>query len=105
MAAALKTVWAEHLDAKQLRPVVAWFEAGHTVRAGDHVPSAEYARQLRAAPVLAEAVDGFLTQVVPADVRAALPEALAAAEFILEGLRLDNKLNKSRQGGATLFGR
>src|SRR5439155_14609584 len=39
---AVKNVFEAYFDVKTFRPLVEWFEAGHTVVVGDWVPSAEY---------------------------------------------------------------
>ena len=87
--AATLTVFREVADPVSLTAVVEAFEAGESVTTGEGVPSAELAGPaMRLAP-LAEAVDR-LSGGAADDASVA-----AAVEFLLEGLHLSKRLNKS----------
>src|SRR2546430_7528082 len=45
---AVKNVFESYFDVKTFRPLVEWFEAGHTVLVGDRAPSAEYGKRASA---------------------------------------------------------
>jgi magnesium chelatase subunit I len=103
---AVKSVFAAFGDVKQLRPVVEWFDGGHTFRIGDQIASAEYVRRLDEAPALRQAVERFVPATATgAPLGAAAALAASAAEFLLEGLHVENKLSKTRQEGAVVFRR
>jgi magnesium chelatase subunit I len=101
---AVKNIFEAHFDVKRLRSVVDAFEAGQSFTAGDRVASAEYVKRLREFPALNKEVSAFLKQG-----GAAVPEsdALTAsvAEFILEGLHVENRLNRSVKQGEFVFKR
>ncbi|MCI0460629.1 MAG: sigma 54-interacting transcriptional regulator [Gemmataceae bacterium] len=101
---AVKNVFASYFEVKHLRPLVEWFEGGKSVVVGDRVPSAEYVKRLGEVPLLRKAVTQLLEKAGAQD---GASEALTASavEFILEGLHVENKLNKNRKGGETTFKR
>jgi magnesium chelatase subunit I len=102
---AVKAVFESYFDPKQLRPVVDWFDGGRTFAAGDGIPSTEYARRLGEMPALAQAVAAFLRRPELADLAREAPAALSAsaAEFILEGLHVENRLNKNARQGEAIY--
>jgi magnesium chelatase subunit I len=104
---AVKNLFEAHFDVKHFRPLVEWFESGHTFTVGDKVPSSEYVKRLNEVSFLKQEVFQFLKRAVPKEVQQQAPEALAAsaAEFILEGLHVENRLNKNRKGGEVVFKR
>jgi magnesium chelatase subunit I len=104
---AIKNVFGSYFELKQLRPLTEWFEGGKSFVAGDRVPSAEYARRLKEVPPLQKAVAQLLEKTAPEEQRRRGGDGLlaSAAEFVLEGLHVENKLNKSRKGGETVFKR
>ena len=107
LAEAVKNVFAQHLDAKDFRATVDYFEAGKAVTLGDTLPAREVLAQVERVPLLRKRADELARQVQPelkdADARDAA--TAAAAEFILEGLHVHNKLNKSVKAGATSYRR
>ncbi len=103
---AVKNVFEQHFDPKHFRPVVEWFEAGNSFPVGDQMPSSEYLKRLGEVPGLRKEVQQFLKTVVP-DAPADAEDALAASvtEFILEGLHVNNRLNKNQKAGGTVYRR
>jgi magnesium chelatase subunit I len=103
---AVKNVFESYFDVKSFRPLVEWFEAGHTVVVGDRVPSAEYGKRTSAAPALRKEATAFLAKALPGHA-APDEEPLAASviEFILEGLHVSNRLNKTRKPGQVAYKR
>src|SRR5207245_144703 len=94
---AVKNVFAQHLDAREFRATVDYFESGKSVEVGDALPAKEVLARVERVPGLRKRADEFARQVQP---ELKEPEArdaaiAAAAEFILEGLHVHNKLNKN----------
>jgi magnesium chelatase subunit I len=106
LAEAVKNVFEHYFDVKRFRQLVEWFESGNTFSTGDLVPSAEYARRVEALPMLKESAKK-LHNSLPGDLPRPAEEALLASalEFILEGLHVENRLNKNRKAGQTIFKR
>jgi magnesium chelatase subunit I len=104
---AIKNLFESHFDPKQFRPLVEWFEGGKTFLTGDRQPSQEYIRQVAEVPVLKKEVTRFLARPELQEIARQAPEALAAsvAEFILEGLHVENRLNKTFKGGERVYRR
>jgi magnesium chelatase subunit I len=91
---ATKLVFDEECSLDALAPVVAAFDEGWNVEVSSSMPSAEYLAGLDQIPGLREAALRISGSEAPARVA-------AAVEFLLEGLHLSNKLNKSaRERGA-----
>src|SRR5262245_19316708 len=103
---AVKNVFESYFDVKSFRPLVEWFEAGHTIVVGDRVSSSEYGKRASAAPLLLKEAKAFLAKAL-ADHEAADEEPLLAStiEFILEGLHVSNRLNKTRKPGQVAYKR
>jgi magnesium chelatase subunit I len=103
---AVKNVFESYFEVKTFRPLVEWFEAGHTIVVGDRVPSAEYSKRASAAPVLRKEAAGFLPKALPHHAASEEEMLLASAiEFILEGLHVSNRLNKTRKPGQVAYKR
>jgi len=100
---AVKNVFDAHFDPKQLRPVVDAFESGKTFLAGDRVPSADYAKRLSEMPALKKEVTALLKRIEAQDASDAL--IASAAEFVLEGLHVENRLNRNVKAGQVTFKR
>ena len=82
-------VFGNYFDPAELEQVITAFDLGETAETGSERPAAEYAAMI-------ERIDGFSDAVgrLTDDQR---PEVLAsAAEFILEGLHLNRRLNCQR---------
>jgi magnesium chelatase subunit I len=104
---AIKNIFAQHLDAREFRATVDHFETGQAVEVGDTLSVKEVLARIERVPGLRKRADEFARQVQPdlkdADARDAA--TAAAAEFILEGLYVHNKLNKNVKAGATSYKR
>jgi magnesium chelatase subunit I len=106
-AEAVKNVFDAHLDVKEFRATVDYFEAGKAVELGDLLPAREVLARVERAPGLRKKADELARQFLPdppdADARDAA--GASAAEFILEGLHVHNKLNKNVKAGGASYRR
>ncbi len=104
---AVKNIFEAYCEPKQLRPIVEWFEGGKTFLTGDRLPSAEYVRRLGEVPPLRQEVSQFIHRHHLEDLhqQASDPLMASVAELILEGLHVENRLNKAHKGGETVFKR
>jgi magnesium chelatase subunit I len=102
---AIKNLFEAHFEPKQFRPLLEWFEGSKTFLTGDRQPSQEYVRLIADAPVLKKEVARFLDRPELHDIARQAPDALAAsvAEFILEGLHVENRLNKTSKWSEQLY--
>ena len=103
---AVKNVFGHYFDVKRFRPLVEWFESGNTFVTGDQIASADYGKRAEAVPALREAVRN-LHNTLPDSLSPAGEQAFLASvvEFVLEGLHVENRLNKNRKAGQTTFKR
>jgi magnesium chelatase subunit I len=90
--AAVLTVFKERFTPERFRPIVAAFDEGAVVHAGEDVTAAEYVALLEGQPALREAV----TELTGGDESAAA--VASAVELLLEGLHLSKRLNKDAVG-------
>jgi magnesium chelatase subunit I len=95
--AALLTVFKNRFNVGDLRAVVAAFDEGRVVHAGDDVPSSTYVELVAGVPDLREPVSALTGD----DESAA--SVAAAVEFLLEGLHLSKRLNKDAAGGRSAY--
>jgi magnesium chelatase subunit I len=104
---AVKNVFTQHLDAREFRPAVDYFESGKSVELGDTMGVRAVLERIEKVPGLRKRADELgrtmLPELTDADARDAA--TASAAEFILEGLYVNNKLNKSVKNGATAYKR
>jgi magnesium chelatase subunit I len=101
---ATKNVFVLHVDVRELRPIVDYFESGHNVEVGDSLSTRTVLERIAKVPGLRKRADELAAQSLPglSDRDAREAAVASAAEFILEGLHVHNKLNKSaKAGGAT----
>ena len=93
-------------DPKEFRPVVDYFEGGKGVEVGDTLPSAR-ARPNREGPRPPQEGRRFARKVQSelSEPEARDASTAAAAEFILEGLHVNNRLNKTAKSGTTAYRR
>jgi magnesium chelatase subunit I len=97
--AAVLTVFKERCPMEEFKDLIATFDEGTVVHAGDDVPSADYLDLLTRMPALRKPVTKLAGSETPAAVA-------SAAEFVLEGLHLSKRLNKDAVGSrATYRGR
>jgi magnesium chelatase subunit I len=104
---ATKNLFDANFEVKQFRGLVEYFESGKTLLTGDKMPAADYVKKLNEVPALKSAVLKFIEKPELQPIRAKAEAALIAsvAEFILEGLHVQNRLNKSAKGGETVYRR
>lgn len=104
---ATKNLFEANFEVKQFRGLVEYFESGKTLVTGDRLPTSEYVKKVNELPVLKSAVSKFIEKPELQAIRAKAEPALIAsvAEFILEGLHVQNRLNKSAKGNETTYRR
>ena len=97
---AIKNVFTLHFDLRELRPIVDYFEYGPERRGRRRACRAKAVlERIGKVPGLRKRADELAARMVPepsATASAASAAAASAAEFILEGLHVHNKINKSR---------
>jgi magnesium chelatase subunit I len=90
---AVLKVFDHHVKLDSLKSAIAYFANGWGVKVSDTMSSPEYLEDVRSIPGFSETVRALgVDESHPAQVA-------SAAEFILEGLHLHQKLNKEREGG------
>jgi magnesium chelatase subunit I len=89
---AVLAVFDKYLRVDDLAPVVKHFEAGWGMQVSDQMPAEQYLDDVQAIPGLSEAVRALGPVESPGFIA-------AAAELVLEGLHLHQKLNREREGG------
>lgn len=95
---AVFNVFNRYFKSPQLEPIVTQFNAGYSVEISDTMSAKGYVRNVK------EMVG--LTEAIKALNESERPEAIAAAmEFVLEGLHLNKRLNKSKSEGKTVYRR
>ena len=106
-AEAVKNIFDAHLDVKDFRATVDYFEAGKAVEIGDTLPAREVLARIERVPGLRKKADelGRVFLPDPPDADARDTAAASAAEFILEGLHVHNKLNKTAKAGGASYRR
>jgi magnesium chelatase subunit I len=104
---AVKNIFTLHLDARELRPIVDYFEGGQSVEVGDSLPTKVVLERIAKVPGLRKRADELVAKLSPDinDREARESAAASAAEFLLEGLHAHNKLNKSSKAGSTSYRR
>lgn len=95
---AVLNVFNRYYKMPQLEPVVIQFSGGFSMEVSDTMSARGYVRNVKEMVGMAEAI-----KVLNESER---PEAVASAmEFILEGLHLNKRLNKTKSEGKTLYRR
>jgi len=93
---AVLNVFNRHFSAPQMDPAAAQFKNGFGIEVSDMMPAKKYTANLQNNSPLAAAVKKIA--------KSEQPEILASAvEFILEGLYVNNKLNKTRSAGKNIY--
>ncbi len=101
---AVKMIFDIHFDVKDFRSSVEYFEAGKGVEVGDTLSVKDVLERIERVPNLRKKADELAQKLSPGLADAETRDAVtaSAAEFILEGLHVHNKLNKtSKTGGAS----
>ncbi len=95
---ATKVVFDEFCSVEELEPLALAFDAGWKVEVSQAMPSQEVLTGLDEIPGLREAAEALADGDSPA-------RLASAVEFLLEGLHLSNKLNKSAHDRQACYGR
>src|SRR5262245_48874909 len=96
MNRAILVVFDRVMEVDRLRPIEEYFAGGWGVEVSDRMPSEEYLEGIRAIPGLREAID----HLGPFESAALMA---TAAELVLEGLHLHQRLNKEVEGGRATY--
>ncbi|HXG35959.1 MAG TPA: magnesium chelatase [Dehalococcoidia bacterium] len=93
---AVLTVFNRHFTVSELDNIVAHFKTGHVVEVADTLPSSEYMKMV-------EAIDGMGQALEKLDCEESAALISSAAEFVLEGLHLNKRLNKDKLAGSSYY--
>jgi magnesium chelatase subunit I len=104
---AVKNVFGQRFDVREFRPMVDYFESGQSVEIGDMLPAKAVLERVAKVPGLRKRAEEISTALLPElkDRDAREAATASAAEFILEGLHVHNKLNKAAKAGARAYKR
>jgi magnesium chelatase subunit I len=104
---AVKNVFTQHLDAREFRAAVDYFEAGKGVELTDTLDSRGVLERIEKVPGLRKRAEELARSTLDGlnDPEAREAATAGAAEFILEGLHVHNKLNKNVKAGTTSYKR
>jgi magnesium chelatase subunit I len=104
---AVKNIFTTHFDVREFRPIVDHFESGQSIEIGDTLPVKSVLERIAKVPGLRKRAEEVGTTLLPDLKDRAARDAVTAsvAEFILEGLHVHNKLNKSVKAGGTTYRR
>jgi len=94
---AVSNVFRRHLDPSQFADLVGRYDSGHSFEASDRLASPEYAAEADQFPELAAATQRLKVKPSPA-------MTASVYEFVLEGLHLGKRLNKSRVSTGNVYG-
>jgi magnesium chelatase subunit I len=103
---AIKTVFDLRLSAKQFRNVAEHFEGGKTLDLGEGLSDAEYLKRIDAVKGFRAQVEQYAAESIPPDASAEVKTGIviSAAEFILDGLYANNRINKKPKGSSAVYG-
>ena len=93
---AIKEVFAERIDPDELETLVNCFKDGWWVEVAEAMPAKEYLANL-------SGLKGISQAIAKLDIHESEGATAAAIEFILEGLHLNNKLNREEVGGKVIY--
>ena len=104
---AVKNVFGQRFDVREFRPMVDYFESGQSVEIGDMLPAKAVLEKVAKVPGLRKRAEEISTALLPElkDRDAREAATASAAEFILEGLHVHNKLNKAAKAGGRAYKR
>lgn len=89
---AVLAVFNHYFSLGELEPVVAKFKTGYAAEVSDMTPSSDYGKLVKQAEGLGAAVEKL-------DAKGSPSLVASAAEFVLEGLHLNKRLNKDKVAG------
>ncbi len=104
---AVKNLVTVHADLRELRQVVDYFEGGQSLELGDGLSTRVVLERIAKPPGLKKRAEELAAKTLPAPADQETRDAAvaSAAEFLLEGLHVHNKLNKSAKPGVTAYRR
>jgi magnesium chelatase subunit I len=104
---AVKNIFTIHFDLRELRSIVDAFENGQSVEIGDAMPASELLDRIGKVPGMRKRADEIGHSWAEGSGEAQLRDAVAAsaAEFMLQGLHVHNKINKQAKAGGTSYRR
>ncbi len=104
---AVKVIFTQHLDVREFREAVAYFESGKSLELGDSLSARDLLSKVEKIPGLRKRAEEFAKESLPqlTELEAREAAAASAVEFILDGLYVHNKLNKAVKNGATAYRR
>ncbi len=104
---AVKNLITAHVDLRELRPVVDYFESGQSLELGDGLATRVVLERVSKPPGLKKRAEELAAKTLPepADKETRDAAVASAAEFLLEGLHVHNKLNKSAKAGVSAYRR
>ncbi|MBI4084172.1 MAG: AAA family ATPase [Candidatus Lambdaproteobacteria bacterium] len=94
---AVLAIFNEYMDLDELELLVASFQEGWWVEVSDTMPIATYVNHLASLKGMRQGIERL-------KIGESQGELAAAIEFVLEGLHLNNKLNKDVLDGKTVYG-
>jgi magnesium chelatase subunit I len=94
---AVSNVFRRHLDASDFADLVARYDGGHSFEASDRLAAQEYVTEADQFPEVAAAMQRLKVKATPA-------MTASVYEFVLEGLHLGKRLNKSRVANGSVYG-
>jgi magnesium chelatase subunit I len=89
---AVLAVFNHYFSLGELEPIVARFKAGFAAEVSDLTPSADYVK-------LVKDTEGLDAAIEKLGAKSSDPAVASAAEFVLEGLHLNKRLNKDKVAG------
>jgi magnesium chelatase subunit I len=94
---AVSNVFRRHLDASDFAELVGRYDTGHSFEASDRLPSQDYVAEADQFPEIGAAMQRLKVKPSPA-------MTASVYEFVLEGLHLGKRLNKSRVSTGNVYG-
>jgi magnesium chelatase subunit I len=94
---AVSNVFRRHLDASDFADLVGRYDSGHSFETSDRLPAEDYVAEADQFPEISAAMQRLKLKPTPA-------MTASAYEFILEGLHLGKRLNKSRVANGAVYG-
>lgn len=103
---AVKTVFSQYFDLKSLRQAVEYFDGGKTLELSESQASKDIVKTVEDVPQILQSAENFVQRHLNAPSAEVRKELVAGAvEFILDGLHVNNKLNKSSKSGSASYRR
>ena len=103
---AVKNIFDEHLTTKEFRTVVEHFDGGAKLEITDQATSESLLQSLTEIPGFSEQLDELAQRLEPelaAQAETFQPLRASLAEFVLEGLYANNRLNKRSKAGSSQY--